>query len=100
MVEKIAQIYGDPNTDNINVRSISENPTKLTWTNTTLTNPRSPMCPMDQLLAVQEVCHCCLASYGMDISLGIAFVVPFLLGMFGKSVFPAEKTVHDTVEIF
>nr|XP_027220783.1 dystroglycan-like [Penaeus vannamei] len=55
VVEKIAQIYGDPDTDNINVRSISENPTKLTWTNTTLTNSRSPVCPEAQLLAVQKV---------------------------------------------
>lgn len=57
-VEKIAQTYNDQTTDNINVRSISNNPIKLTWTNTSLTNPRSSMCPMDELMAVQEVSGC------------------------------------------
>lgn len=55
VVEKIARLYGDPDTDNINVRSISTNPTKLTWTNTSLANPRSTFCPTDELEAVAEV---------------------------------------------
>ncbi|KAK8389932.1 hypothetical protein O3P69_012857 [Scylla paramamosain] len=55
VVEKIAQLYGDPDTNNINVRAISTSPTKLTWTNTSLTDSRSTFCPTDDLEAVAEV---------------------------------------------
>lgn len=54
-VEKIAQTYNDPTTDNINVRSISLNPIKLTWTNMTLADSRSTVCPTDDLEALAEV---------------------------------------------
>lgn len=55
VVEKLAHLYGDATTGNINVRSISENPNKLTWTNTSLANSRSTFCPADELEAVAEV---------------------------------------------
>lgn len=54
-VEKIAQTYNDPTTDNINIRSISLNPIRLTWTNTSLADPRSTVCPSDELEALAEV---------------------------------------------
>lgn len=54
-VEKIAQTYNDPTTDNINVRSISQNPIRLTWTNTSLADPRSTGCPTDELELLAEV---------------------------------------------
>lgn len=54
-VEKISDAYGDPSADNINVRSITLNPIKLTWTNVTLANVRSTICPTDELEALAEV---------------------------------------------
>lgn len=54
-VEKIASAYQDTTTDNINVRSITLNPIKLTWTNTSLTDPKSAVCPTDELEALAEV---------------------------------------------
>ncbi|KAG7161352.1 Dystroglycan-like [Homarus americanus] len=54
-VEKIAQAYNDPTTENINVRSISLDPIRLTWTNTSLADPRSTTCPTDELENLAEV---------------------------------------------
>lgn len=55
-VEKIADLYGDPNADLINVRSISTNPKKLVWTNTSLSDPRHTQgCPKEELEALADV---------------------------------------------
>ena len=54
-VEKIANAYQDTTTDHINVRSITLNPIKLTWTNTSLTDPKTAVCPSDELEALAEV---------------------------------------------
>ncbi|KAK4306945.1 hypothetical protein Pmani_021268, partial [Petrolisthes manimaculis] len=55
-VEKIAEVYGDPNAELINVRSISTNPKKLVWTNTSLSDPRHTQgCPKEELDALADV---------------------------------------------
>ncbi|KAK7074348.1 hypothetical protein SK128_003536 [Halocaridina rubra] len=54
-VEKIAQAYQETTTDNINVRSITLNPIKLTWTNTSLADSSSTVCPTDDLETLAEV---------------------------------------------
>ncbi|XP_076041303.1 dystroglycan [Oratosquilla oratoria] len=54
LMEKIADIYGDGDVSSINVRSISRNPIKFSWTNTTLVNPRSTSCPKN-LMAIKKV---------------------------------------------
>ncbi|KAG0723144.1 Dystroglycan [Chionoecetes opilio] len=77
VVEKVARLYGDRDTENINVRSISTNPHKVTWTNTTLTNPRSTLCPTDELEAVAEVVVS--GDHGMTREIQEAFEPEFLL---------------------
>ncbi|KAK4291047.1 hypothetical protein Pmani_036095, partial [Petrolisthes manimaculis] len=55
-VEKIAEVYGDPNAELINVRSISTNPKKLVWTNTSLSDPRHTQgCPKEELDVLADV---------------------------------------------
>ncbi|CAL4108520.1 unnamed protein product [Meganyctiphanes norvegica] len=54
-VEKISALYGDETTENINVRSISNNPHQISWTNVTLVDPRSHSCPEDELEDILQV---------------------------------------------
>ena len=54
VVQKIAVLF-DNNTDSINIRAISQNPTRVSWTNVTIVDPLSTTCPEEHIQYMNDV---------------------------------------------